>query len=55
MTKVLDLADFLGDYKKTCEDASDGDLDWMHINTLQWLGDGQIINKFQGNIYHYED
>lgn len=43
VTKVLDLADLLGDYKKTCEDASDGDLDWMHINTLQWLGDGQII------------
>lgn len=43
VTEVLDLADLFGDYKKTCEKASDGDLDWMHINTLQWLGDDQII------------
>lgn len=43
VTEVLDMADLLGDYKKTCEEASDGDLDWMHINTIQWLGDGQII------------
>lgn len=43
VTEVLDLADLFGSYKETCVNNSDGDLDWMHINTLQWLGDGSVI------------
>lgn len=43
VTEVLDLGNLLGNYKETCVVNADGDLDWMHINTIQWLGDGQII------------
>lgn len=43
VTEVLDLADLFGSYKETCVNNSDGDLDWMHINTLQWIGDGSVI------------
>lgn len=42
-TKVLDLADLFGDYKKGKTKNSDGELDWMHINTLQWLGDATVL------------
>lgn len=42
-TKVLDLADIFGSYKDTCISNSDGDFDWIHINTIQWLGDGSVI------------
>lgn len=41
--EVLDLGDIFGEYKKTCVENSDQELDWMHINSLQWLGDGQLI------------
>ena len=27
----------------SCVVNADGDLDWMHINTIQWMGGGQII------------
>lgn len=40
---VLDLGDLFGEYKETCVENSDGDLDWMHINTIQWLGDGSVL------------
>lgn len=43
VTEVLDLGDLLGNYKAACVANADGDLDWMHINTIQWLGNGQII------------
>lgn len=43
VTEVLDLEDLFGDYKATCQKNSDGELDWMHINTLQWTGDGAVI------------
>lgn len=41
--EVLDLGDLFGAYKETCVENSDGDLDWMHINTIQWMGDGQVL------------
>lgn len=43
ITEVLDLGDLLGSYKASCVKNADGDLDWMHINTIQWLGNGQIL------------
>lgn len=54
VSQVLDMGDPLPDFKaervseydpETQENANreDEGLDWMHINTLQWLGDGTII------------
>lgn len=43
VTEVLDLGSLYGDYKETCEKNSDGELDWMHINTIQWTGDDSVI------------
>lgn len=43
ITNVLDLGDLFPDYKKTCVENEDGDLDWMHINTIQWLGNGEVL------------
>lgn len=43
ITEVLDLADLYGEYKETCEKNSDGELDWMHINTIQWMGEDSVI------------
>lgn len=35
--------ELFGDYKETCVKNSDGELDWMHINTIQWMGGGQVL------------
>lgn len=43
ITKVLDLEDLLGDYKTSLGKDSEEDLDWAHINTIQWLGSDQIL------------
>lgn len=43
VTEVLDLEDLFGSYKAEAQKNSDDELDWMHINTLQWLGDGSIL------------
>lgn len=39
--EVLDLGDLFGSYKEACVENSDGELDWIHINTIQWMGDGR--------------
>lgn len=41
--EVLDLGDLFGSYKESCVENSDGELDWMHINTIQWMGDEEIL------------
>lgn len=41
--EILDLEYLFGDYKTACEKNSEGELDWMHINTLQWTGNDSII------------
>lgn len=41
--KVLDLGELFPDYKASCVENADGELDWMHINTIQWLGDEEVI------------
>lgn len=43
ITDVFDLVEVLGNYKELFTDADAEDLDWMHINTLQWLGDQTVI------------
>lgn len=43
VTKVLDLGDLLGDYKKTCVKNSSDELYWMHINTIQYMGNGSVL------------
>ncbi|MGB8454791.1 MAG: aryl-sulfate sulfotransferase [Anaerocolumna sp.] len=43
ITEVLDLADIFPDYYKSCTPDQEGKLDWMHINTIQWLGDDSIL------------
>ena len=40
---VVDLGDIFPDFKASAKVASDGDLDWIHINTIQWLGNGAIL------------
>lgn len=40
---VVDLGDIFPDLKARAEVASDGDLDWIHINTIQWLGGGAVL------------
>ena len=40
---VVDLGDIFPDLKARAKVASDGDLDWIHINTIQWLGNGTIL------------
>lgn len=40
---VLDLGDIFPDLKASAKVAQDGDLDWIHINTIQWLGGGTVL------------
>ena len=40
---VVDLGDVFPDLKASAKVASDGDLDWIHINTIQWLGNGTVL------------
>lgn len=43
VTEVLDLGDLFGDYKKTCVKNSSDELDWMHINTIQYVENGSVL------------
>ena len=43
VTEVIDLGDIFPALKKRAKVASDGDLDWIHINTVQWLGDAKVL------------
>lgn len=40
---VVDLGDMFPDLKASAKVALDGDLDWIHINTIQWLGGGTVL------------
>ena len=40
---VADLGDIFPDLKASAKVAQDGDLDWIHINTIQWLGGGTVL------------
>lgn len=40
---VVDLGDIFPDLKASAKVAQDGDLDWIHINTIQWLGNGTVL------------
>lgn len=43
VTKVVDLGDIFPALKASAKVASDGDLDWIHINTVQWLGGDAVL------------
>ena len=43
VSKVIDLGDVFPNLKKKAKVASDGDLDWIHINTVQWLGNDSVL------------
>ena len=40
---VMDLGELFSDYKETCTVNEEGELDWIHINTIQWVGDGRVL------------
>ena len=40
---ILDLEDLLGDYKESLGMDQEEDLDWVHINTIQWMGEDSIL------------
>ena len=40
---VLDLGELFSDYKEECTENEDGELDWIHINTIQWIGDDAVL------------
>ena len=40
---VVGLGDIFPDLKASAKVAQDGDLDWIHINTIQWLGSGTVL------------
>lgn len=42
VTLVTDLGDLLPDYKASTKKV-DGSWDWAHLNTIQWLGDDEVI------------
>lgn len=46
VTELMDLGDFFPDYKEEClerADEDDDEVDWIHVNTIQYLGDGSIL------------
>lgn len=43
VSEIVDLGDLFPNYKASCTENSDGDLDWMHINTIQYIDDDSII------------
>ena len=41
--EVTEVRDLFGEYKKTCVKNSSDELDWMHINTIQYIGNGSVL------------
>lgn len=41
--EVLDLGEIFESYKESCVENSEGELDWMHINTIQWMGEEEVL------------
>lgn len=45
VAEIIDMGDLLADYKEACYERYDeDDMDWIHLNTIQWTGgDDSII------------
>lgn len=43
VSEVLDLGDLMEDYKESCTENSSDELDWTHLNTIQYIGDNSIL------------
>ena len=42
VSEIIDMEDLLGDYKEACYERYDeDDMDWVHLNTIQWLSDDE--------------
>ncbi len=54
MTEVLDLGDLFGEYKKTCVKNSSDELDWMHINTIQYIGNGSVLLSSKRDVNNHQ-
>lgn len=57
VTKVLDLGALFGEYKAECQRSEEGELDWMHINTIQWMGNGSVLlsSRETSSIIRFDD
>ena len=52
---VLDLGELFSDYKEECTENEDGELDWIHINTIQWIGDDAVLLASQRDFDYFDD
>lgn len=43
VSEVLDLGDLFGSFKEDRVKNSSDELDWIHINTIQWMGNGSVL------------
>lgn len=43
VAEVLDLGELFESFKEECQKNSDGELDWIHVNTIQWMGNGSVL------------
>ena len=46
VTEVIDFCDYFTDYMEECVERADEDedeVDWFHLNTIQWMGDDSIL------------
>ena len=43
VTQVVDMGDLFTAYKASVTDEENDELDWMHLNTIQWMGNDEIL------------
>ena len=43
VSQVVDMGDLFPTYKASVYDKDNDELDWTHLNTIQWMGDNEIL------------
>ena len=43
VSQVVDMGDLFPTYKPQYNDKDNDELDWTHLNTIQWMGDNEIL------------
>lgn len=43
ITPIIDMKQLMPSYYESCSDISSDELDWMHLNTIQSMGDDRIL------------
>lgn len=43
VSQVVDMGDLFPTYKASVYDKDSDELDWTHLNTIQWMGDNEIL------------